>query len=282
MKILSNSSKVNVLNFIKIIIIINLIILFIEIDSVYSFSHPLEESNDMYFDTVANSTNIKKKAEYILYDNILQKYNISTPIISLYNGKYVFVYKIDLDYPIHSASRLPLNIDNSLSRQIYANLKLKKILIEYEMMRKNHTHEFSNIFHMKKASGNIDGKNISYYGKKRSLLREYNHIIDSDKHQHDVENEYVLKSLSSGVNKDKIDFTTISEPIGNENHNDYNKKKFANQKPKRETDWNNEESPWLISKILDIKKYIINNPSEFLIYCATFILFISIFSGRKR
>ena len=281
------------------------LIIFIQYSG-YAFLHQ-NNIDDSLFSNIANINKGKIVKKYVLYNNIIHK-RPGNNLIFPDNDFFLPLDKIEINYFIQTATRLPIDADLSLSRQIYANLKLNKLLLDYEKSHKK-LHNLNSTPLLKTPNKpafiELSNKQSSLLRENKNLLAEYRNIhrttqndllfVSKQAYKTQKSSDFIL-SLPTNTNnldinnKNQITSLVISpKRIDQFKQPDYlgsKKEYFENQmgeNPTRQVhNYNINSQPKTIVFFLSVMNYVKENKLETSIYFLCFAFFIILFSSKKK
>ena len=122
---------------------------------------------------------------YALYDSFIDENNSNQtkPTVYLKNCNLTPFDEIDLNYSIRSVARDAISVNFSLSNQIYANIKLRKLVDEYDALQKQsaealHSYELKS-WGMEAPINNTINNPLFDFSKKKQVNRDIQSLIKS-------------------------------------------------------------------------------------------------------
>ena len=256
----------------------------------YSFFYVVDKKNQIPMNELITN-NVKKGARnYVLYDNFVadNRQEALKPLIHQNTGLLVPMNEFDLNRFIDRSFRGPLDLESSLSRQIYANLKLNQLVLEYNEFKEKYDAVINeDLMDVGPAISRKSFHKISkLYSEKQAILGEYDAVAKSTQIQ---QNSFMNNAnrISTDQQPNHKDYKNKEVAFSSENQN---LKKFRNQgkmnniaKKINGSKWDKKGGPhWFVSFILSIIKYCSKNKMEMAIYLFILLGFINILFGKQR
>ena len=248
--------------------------------------------------------------ELAIYNNFYQfsekkgQLNILCPVSKNFAAADI----IDWDKSIKPYDRLVQSSNITLSNLLYANLKIKTLIDEYDALQQEASKCLSDyavpFFNLKSNNFVPSFGKKSFYKKRENLVKSRQTLsrnidISYSAFSNRIEiaqvnrTESVLPIMSSyKEGKKEKSFTyqsvkpspqTIGAEVekinGSQGENDNNRVNKERKKPDRSS---NRELPWFFKILISFPQYCIENITEVAIYGTLLMLVISIFVGGKR
>ena len=253
----------------------------------------MDETENLFFNREKSQAIWNKdEKHFVVYDNFNHfsaKQN-NKPIICSGSNDFVPADIINFNIPVNISIKRSITPDNLLANLIYANLKLKKQLEEYEKLQKR-----ANKLLAELRVPFLDKEN-SVYNEKQNLEQKYQEVIrklKSSAKLYGNENLPVInstKSMAFLLSKQKM--SGSSEPVELFDH--FNKRTKAgsvdsvimheyNYDKRLRTSFDEDTSlPWIFRILLNVVSYIMLHKIEALLLFSVTMLIIVLFSMLRR
>lgn len=271
------------------------------VEAGYACYRVVDETEHLFFHREKASAPWGKGEKYFaLYDNFSffsAKHN-NKPIICYGSDNFVPADKITFNLPVNISIKRSATPENLLTNLIYANLKLKKQVEEYEALQKR-VSKLLNELKVPFLESDIifpqkSDKKTSIYKEKQSLEQKHQEIIrkiNSSATLHGNENLSAIgstKSLAFLLSKQKT--SNRSEPLNVFTHFKTETKTVNpvimheyNYGKRIKTSFDEDTSlPWIFNSLLNVVSYIMLHKIEALLLFFLTILFIIILLSVLR
>jgi|LGVE01.1.fsa_nt_gb hypothetical protein len=277
------------------------IIIFFAVETGYAYYRVADETEHLFFHRKKASAPWNQGEKYFaLYDNFnfFSAKHLNEPIICYGSDNFVPADKIAFNLPINIFIKRSVTPENLLTNLIYANLKLKKQLEEYEALQKRVSKLLAELkvpfLESDIVFSQESDKKSSIYTERQSLEQKHQEIIrklNSLATLHGNENLSAVGSTKFPaflLNKQKP--SKGSEPLDIFTHFKTETKTVDpvimhgyNYGKRIKTSFDEDNSlPWIFNSLLNVVKYILSYKIEVLLLLFLTIIFIIVLLSVLR
>ncbi|MDL1967360.1 MAG: hypothetical protein LWW97_02130 [Deltaproteobacteria bacterium] len=277
------------------------IIIFFAVEAGYAYYRVVDETEYLFFHREKASATWGKGEKYFaLYDNFsffFAKHH-NEPIICYDSDNFVPADKIAFNLPVNITIKRSITPENLLTNLIYANLKLKKQVEEYEALQKRANELLKKLkipfLESDKIFQQESDKKSSIYKEMQNLKQKHREIIRKLKSSAALHGNENLSAIGStkfpAFLHSKQKTSKGSEPLDSFAHfkaetmtvdpaimNEYN---YGNR---IKTSFDEDTSlPWIFKRLLNAVQYVVSHKIEVLLLLFSTIMFITILLSILR